>query len=94
MSTLHRNNSSGIGGGGEKKLSEAVIKREFFLMVSEPKTTFVAADNTWARQSQTGILGTAVIFYFNPACKGAASFPTSTSTNSLNSNEVILTKYI
>lgn len=55
--------------GEEKKLGEVVIKREFFLIVSEPKTAFVAADDTWDRQSQSGILRTAAIFYFNPAVR-------------------------
>lgn len=50
-------------------MGEVVIKRAYFLMVTEPKTTFVAADDTWTRQSQSGILGTAVIFYFNPAVR-------------------------
>lgn len=48
-------------------MGEVVIKREIFLMVSEPKATFVAADDAWARQSQSGIPGTAVVFYFKPA---------------------------
>lgn len=65
-SKLHRSDSSGIEGGEEKKLGEVVIEREIFLTVSEPKTTFVAADDAWARQSQSGIPGTAVVFYFNP----------------------------